>query len=90
MMILIYEELYGYQSPTQSHYSTTTIKQREGTVRNPSKRKSEKRTGIEREGEDDSYLAWNVGSEKSHFHLLSKFSILVCICGILLLLCSSD
>ena len=42
-----------------------------------------KRTGIEREGEDDSYLAWNVGSEKSHFHLLSKFSILVCICGIL-------
>ena len=38
-----------------------------------------------KEGEDDSYLAWNVGSEKSHFHLLSKFSILVCICGILLI-----
>ena len=38
-----------------------------------------------KEGEDDSYLAWNVGSEKSHFHLPSKFSILVCICGILLI-----
>ena len=40
------------------------------------KERVKKRTGIEREGEDDSYLAWNVGSEKSHFHLLSKFSII--------------